>query len=299
MSHPDDEIMKSIKFWVWSGLYTPTEVQSLIDGMLVDGADEEMLREAVEPEFNAKAEEEASWPAVTDCDRLDQAFDALNLHGIIALHNAGYEMSDGLEDVTEALETLGRKNFQGYCFYHFQDVEGAAVGEGLMIAFGALDDDETKKFGIGRLVQTVLEEVDLKVDWDGDPEERLDIPAFDWKRRRRAKRTLTLENRRAIQWPTSLDVGRAVDRMTTDDGPGFIVLEGRDQDYAQAAVNDGVFTVEWREVADDSFRHWKAGPPAGREELAVDDVAAILNAYRSDEPRPSAYAWQDISDMFG
>jgi len=233
MSEADDNILNSIRFWVWSGLYSPAEVDALIDGILVDDADEAMLREAVAPEFDAKVQEEATWPETTDCDRLDQAFDALNLHGILALHNAGYEMSDGLEDVTEALEALGRENFQGYCFYHGQDVEGAAVGEGLMIAFGDLDDDATKKFEVGRLVQTVLQEVGFKVEWDGDPEERLNVATFDWKRRRRTKRTLTLENERAIQSPTSLDIRRAVGRMASDEGPGFVILEGRGQDYAR------------------------------------------------------------------
>ena len=35
-----------------------------------------------------------NWPEVTDCDRLDKAFDAINKRGIIGLQNAGYTQSD-------------------------------------------------------------------------------------------------------------------------------------------------------------------------------------------------------------
>ena len=45
-----------------------------------------------------------TWPAVTDCDRLDQAFAALNARGIIALQNAGYTQSDGYGDISQSYD---------------------------------------------------------------------------------------------------------------------------------------------------------------------------------------------------
>lgn len=153
MNKTDEYILNTIKSWVWSGFYSPNKVDAMIDDILEEGADEAMLREVVAPEFEKKAAAEASWPDTTDCDRLDQAFERLNSRGIIALHNAGYTMSDGLSDVSEVLHERGRNGVIGYCFYHGQDVERAVVGRGLMIAFGDLDGRESKKTEIGRLVR--------------------------------------------------------------------------------------------------------------------------------------------------
>jgi hypothetical protein len=184
MSETDEYVLKAIKNWVWSGFYSPDEADAMIDDVLEDDADEAMLRAAVAPEFDKKAASEASWPDTTDCDRLDQAFEELNSRGVIALHNAGYTMSDGMSVVSEALHERGREGIKGYCFYHGQDVERAVAGGGLMIAFGDLDGDKTKKTKVGQLVGEVLREFGFAVEWNGDPETRVSMPALDWKRRR-------------------------------------------------------------------------------------------------------------------
>lgn len=184
MNETDEYILDAIRKSVWSGFESPDEVDAMIDDILEEDADEAMLRAAVTPEFEKKAAAEKTWPATTDCDRLDRAFEQLNSRGVIALHNAGVTMSDGLDDVGEALRQRGRTEIQGYCFYHRQDVDRAIDGGGLMIAFGDLDDDKTQKTQVGELVQVVLQEVGLAVAWDGDPETRLNLPTLDWKRRR-------------------------------------------------------------------------------------------------------------------
>jgi hypothetical protein len=92
-------------------------------------------------------------------------------------------MSDGISDVSEALHERGRTGIKCYCFYHGQDVERAVAGGGLLIAFGDLDDDKSKKAKVGGLVRDVLEEFGFAIDWNGDTETRLNIPALDWKRR--------------------------------------------------------------------------------------------------------------------
>jgi hypothetical protein len=184
MSQTDEYILNAIRNWVWSGFFDPDEVGSMIDDILEGDADEATLRGAVAPEFDKKATAEASWPDTTDCDRVDKAFEELNSRGVIALHNAGYTMSDGISEVSEVLHERGRKGIKGYCFYHGQDVERAMAGGGLTVAFGDLDDDKLKKTEIGYLVKDVLQEFGLTVDWNGDPETRLNIPALDWQRRR-------------------------------------------------------------------------------------------------------------------
>ena len=155
----------------------------MIDDVLDEDADENLLRAAVQPEFQRKREAELTWPTRTDCDRLDDAFAELNSKGIIALQNTGMTMSDGQEDVGQALHERGRAGVKGYCFYHGQDVERAVSGGGLWIAFGDLDAVAEQKKAVGEQVKDCLERHGIKVEWSGDPERRLGIPRLDWKRR--------------------------------------------------------------------------------------------------------------------
>jgi hypothetical protein len=183
MTDTDEYILDAIKAWVWSGFYSPTDVDEMIDDILEDDADEAFLRAAIQPEFEKKAEQEKHWPRETDCDRLDAAFSALETQGILALQNAGYTMGDGHQEAFEIMQDRGRGDFIGYCFYHGQDVERAVAGEGLMIAFDHVDGDVPEKVALGNTVKSTLEKAGFDVEWNGNPDKRISIPKFDWKRR--------------------------------------------------------------------------------------------------------------------
>lgn len=119
---------------------------------------------------------------MTDCDRLDEAFQALEGRGILALQNAGYTMSDGHDDAREVLiHEPGR--YQGYCFYHGQDLERAVEGRGLMIAFGHAEGDVPDKVKVGLAVKEELERVGFATEWDGTADRRINVPGIRWERR--------------------------------------------------------------------------------------------------------------------
>ena len=184
MAETNEYILESIRSWVWSGYYSPEEVQEMIDDILEEDADETLLRAAVDPEFQKKAEDETTWPDETDCDRLDAAFESLTQNGVLALQNAGYTMSDGHDDAAEALKEHDPGTFTGYCFFHGQDLARAVRGDGLMIAFDHVDGDVPQKVDIGEQVKAALERFGFTVEWDGTINRRIDIPKIDWKRRR-------------------------------------------------------------------------------------------------------------------
>lgn len=94
-------------------------------------------------------------------------------------------MSDGLENVSDALEARDREGVQRFCFYHFQDVEGALAGRGLYLAFGVFRDDSVAAAEVGHMVRGILESHGFGVEWDGSDKTRLLIPSIDWKRRLR------------------------------------------------------------------------------------------------------------------
>jgi len=183
VSDVNQYILDAIKTHVWSGFYTPDDVYQMIEDILEEGADEEMLKAAVTPEFLKKEKAEATWPETTDCDRLDDAFAALDANGIISLQNAGMTMSDGESDVGQALDERGRAGIIGYCFYHGQDLERAVVGDGLWLAFGDLDAIPAQKTAVGNQIKSIMEAHGFAIKWTGDPERRICLLGIDWKRR--------------------------------------------------------------------------------------------------------------------
>ena len=129
--------------------------------------------------------------------------------------------------------------------------------------------------------------------------------------------SLTLENRPPLLAPTLPDVRSAVDSLTPDGGPGFLVLEAEAGDYVQAAGGDKAFTAEWREYSGEQFQHWVAGTRGlpGTEQIRIRtngaavtvnenerlqsaDVKAIVEAFANREQRPPAYTWRDIAPRF-
>jgi hypothetical protein len=126
--------------------------------------------------------------------------------------------------------------------------------------------------------------------------------------------TLTLENHEPLLAPTLPEVLGAVDSLTPRGGPGFLVLDGVGGNYAQAAGGDGSFMVEWRQHSGRLFQHWIAGLPDQacskqiriltndafitvneNERLQAADVKTILEAFVCCKPRPSMFAWREIT----
>lgn len=181
----DDEqyVADSIDNWVRAGFYTHDDIEQMVDDIIEEDVDADEMKSLIGPKLRAKLREERSWPAVTDCDRLDQVFYALHEQGICSLANAGYTMSDGYSDVSEAVADAPDGHYTGFCFYHGQDVERAIEGEGVMLAFGDLGDDAARSVQVGQVIVDALKLAGFQADWDGTTQTRINLPVFDWKRR--------------------------------------------------------------------------------------------------------------------
>jgi hypothetical protein len=182
------ETLEQITTLVRSGFY-PKEIlmEILCEEMYAPGElDSGEVSSALDTEFQKLSAEQASWPDVTDCDRLDIVFAALNERGIVSLQNAGHMQDDGYDAVWEAYpDASDDEHTIGYCFYHGQDMEGAVRGSGLHLAFGPSEpsDEETKGHEVGQIIKQELERAGFHVEWDGTFEQRILIPRIDWKRR--------------------------------------------------------------------------------------------------------------------
>ncbi len=183
MTDSEQYVADRIRLWVWSGFYSPSQVEEMIDDIVDEECNIQLVRSLIGPEFRQKQADEHSWPAVTDCERVDKVFYSLHEEGICALSNAGYTMSDAYSDVSEAVAQAPAGHYQGFCFYHGQDVDRAIDSQGLMFAFGDLADDAEASLQVGHKVAKALRSAGFEIDWDGTIETRINVPKFDWKRR--------------------------------------------------------------------------------------------------------------------
>src|SRR5688572_28650350 len=150
--------------------------------------DERAVGNAVSEAFATIRREERTWPPVTDCDRLDRVFTALNKRGVIALQDAGYTQSDGYDDVRAAYDALHeseRSHVSGYCFYHRQDLETAVHGQGLYLAFGPIDPstEDVDGLRIGHVVVEELSKAGFAAEWNGTFGQRIFVRQLTWQRR--------------------------------------------------------------------------------------------------------------------
>lgn len=118
MTDSEQHVADSIAQWVWSGFYTRDDIEQMMDDIVDDDCDVDALRSLIGPRLREKQKAERSWPALTECDRLDKVFYDLHEQGICALANAGYTKSDGYSDVAEAVADAPDGHYTGYCFYH-------------------------------------------------------------------------------------------------------------------------------------------------------------------------------------
>jgi hypothetical protein len=186
----DDEagVRSEVRKLVWSGFHDGADriAEIVGDEIYGGGLDAEELRAKVAEEFASKRAAEATWPAETDCDRLDRVFDQLEAEGIIALQNAGMTQSDGLDDVSQVYAESGgdgKSRYGGYVFYHGQDLERVVAGGDLWLSVGAADGDKAKGVEIGRRVQAALAAAGFAVRWNGDLRTRIAVTGIKWQRR--------------------------------------------------------------------------------------------------------------------
>jgi len=183
------DMLSAIRRHVWAGEYDAEEIAIIVgEEFFPPGqADNDWLRARIEEAFRPKRAEEATWPAVTDCDRLDRVFEALETQGIIVEQDAGLTKSDGLEIVTQAREDAEAEgegaSIEGYCFYHGQDLERVMKTGDLCLAFGHISGEDEPGVDIGRRIKRAFEAAGFAVEWDGSIGRRLRVKGIRWQRR--------------------------------------------------------------------------------------------------------------------
>jgi hypothetical protein len=178
------EISEQITAFVKGGFHDMEEISENIQDMFYDEElDEKWIEKEISKQYKAQKLIQKKWDKETDFDRLCKVFDKLNASGIIALHNAGYTRQDGESDTLEIYKELKRKNIEGYCFYHTQDMDRVIEGENLFLAFGDFKNDDKLGIEIGKSIVAALQEEKFNTIWDESIETRIEVNNITWQKR--------------------------------------------------------------------------------------------------------------------
>ena len=115
-------------------------------------------------------------------NRLENVFNSLARKNIVAIHNCGFDIEEGVADAFELFVHLRNNKFnpEGFCFYTFEDVEDCLAENYLNITFGDFENNEHKALEIGKIVAKSLESADFEIEWDGTINNQIKINPFKW-----------------------------------------------------------------------------------------------------------------------
>jgi hypothetical protein len=180
-----EEITSEISILIDSGFFDLDEVLEIIEEQFMDeNISIDTVNRIISTKFNEKITEEKNWKKPTDFDMLKNCFNELSKENIVAIHNAGYTMDEGIHDAFEVFHHLQSKDIvpEGFCFYNFQDIEIAIQTNLLNIAFGDFENNENKYLEIGKKIVHVLRNNGFSVDWNEDINTRIAIDPFKWEK---------------------------------------------------------------------------------------------------------------------
>jgi hypothetical protein len=128
--------------------------------------------ELVDAEISSLVEESASWPPVTDYDRLIDAFTRLEEEGIVMRENFTCCGTCGAAEIGYEIDFYREqgKLAVGYGFFHQQGTESAVDGYDLNFSYGSTVQDATgaSDIAIGKRLADEMLKAGLKVDWNGE-----------------------------------------------------------------------------------------------------------------------------------
>ncbi len=127
--------------------------------------------------------------------KLENVFTKLSGEGIVAIHNCGFDIEEGVADAFELHVHLLNNKFEaeGFCFYTFEDVEEAILDENLKITFGDFENNENKALKIGKIVVEYLKDENFAIDWDETINNQIEINNFKWDKSYNSEKDYEIE----------------------------------------------------------------------------------------------------------
>ncbi len=177
-----DEINYEIQLLIKSGFYADDEILEIIDDEFIEEniSEDLFLKLFLENKEKIGEIEEDS----EDFINLKNAFNDLTNENIISIHNAGYDIEEGVQDSFELFTHLRNNKYDpvGFCFYTFEDIENVIEDNALSIAFGDFEYDEEKGLEIAEKIVNILKSYGFDINWNESVEEIIEIKNFNWKK---------------------------------------------------------------------------------------------------------------------
>ena len=143
------------------------------------------IKRLVAESLAAHRAEQAEWESSTDCDRLNEAFAALNEQGILARQDFSCCNNCGFTEIWDEVEAEEkRRPVEGYVFYHLQCTEQAIKTGQLLMAYGSVEDDPAQLRRVADKVVAELRRVGLTASWAGTTGHPIIVDGIVWQRRR-------------------------------------------------------------------------------------------------------------------
>ena len=164
-----DELEYMTDLLTKSGFFSVDEIIEILEDQFLE---EEIDLSGYEISLNDFSSENFS--------KLENAFSGLAGESIVAVHNCGYDIEEGVADAFELFVHLNNNKFkaEGFCFYTFEDVEEAIEEAKLKITFGDFENDEEKALQIGKVIEKYLKEENFNIYWDGTINNQIEINPF-------------------------------------------------------------------------------------------------------------------------
>lgn len=166
-----EEIEYMIDLLTKSGFFSLEEITEILE--------DQFIEEDIDfSQFNISLEDSSN----ENFSRLEKAFAKLSGESIVAIHNCGFDIGEGVADAFELYVHLTNNGYdaEGFCFYTFEDVEYAVFDGSLRITFADFENNENKALEIGKTVSKYLEDENFTVNWDGTVNNQIEINPFIW-----------------------------------------------------------------------------------------------------------------------
>lgn len=176
-----EELDYEIDLLIKSGFFSEEEIFEIIEDEFIDEELDLDLSLHIGKRF---AELTEGLKTGEDFLNLSDAFRNLSQENIICIHNAGFDIEEGIQDSFELYTHIlnNKLEVEGFCFYSFEDIETAIYENKLSIAFGDFELDESKALEIGKTIADCLRENGFDIIWEETVDEQIVIEDFEWKK---------------------------------------------------------------------------------------------------------------------
>lgn len=176
-----EELDYEIDLLIKSGFFSEDEIFEIIEDEFIDEELDLDLSRHIGKRF---AELTEGLKTGEDFLNLRDAFRNLSQENIICIHNAGFDIEEGIQDSFELYTHIlnNKLEVEGFCFYSFEDIETAIYENKLNIAFGDFELDESKALEIGKTIADCLRKNGFDIIWEETVDEQIVIEDFEWKK---------------------------------------------------------------------------------------------------------------------